>query len=397
MTDGALTAEAAARHPRDPEVRVAQEAADAYERSRIGGLFFIAVWGLMCATAGEGGAREWSVGLAFLLLAAARPATRLLIRPGPRASARQLHATLTVMIATMAAWGGVTAFTLLHPDFVETTTVILFASSAFTTAYVHSYPMRLVPAYAGLVAGYGPVFIALLASGRPGSIPIAIGVLIHFAYLVLAARRAHFEYHRRIDLELELRAQRDLFSRRSRVDALTGIANRGEFNERLTAGIAHARETGSPLSLMIVDIDHFKDVNDERGHATGDECLVAIAGRMRASFPRPEELIARLGGEEFAVLIGACQAEEASARAEAFRAALEASPLSLDRASVPITVSIGVGEFLRDLHPNGDALYRAVDLALYRAKREGRNRVAEVGHAETIAAGFARRRGDERT
>src|SRR5262245_647693 len=114
--------------------RVAQEAADAYERSRTGGVFFLFVWALICTTAGQSGTREWLIGLGFAALGAARIAVRLLMRARPDAHAQHLETTYAVMIATMAAWGAVTAFALVHPDFAATPTVILFATSAFTTA-----------------------------------------------------------------------------------------------------------------------------------------------------------------------------------------------------------------------------------------------------------------------
>lgn len=365
---------------RDPELRVAQEASDAYERSRIGGLFVVAVWILMCVTAGQGGLREWAIGLGFLTLAGARVVVGKQMRSEPHAHARHFAATLTVMIATMAAWGGATAFALIHPDFAGTRTVILFATSALTTAFVHSYPMRLYPAYAGLLAGYGPPFVTLLAAGQAGSAPIAIGVAIHFAYLILAARRAHFEYQRRIDLEQELRAQRDLFAHRSRIDALTGLGNRGEFNEQLAQCIDQARDRSDPaaLLLMIADIDHFKGVNDEHGHAVGDQCLIAFAGKLREAFNGPGESTFRLGGEEFGVLMSNFDARQARARADAFRAELAAHAFTIDGCAVPVTVSIGVGEFVSRQYADADALYRAVDGALYGAKRDGRNRVAQV-------------------
>ncbi len=385
MAGGALSADAFANRSRDPELRVAQEAADAYERSRIGGLFFVAVWILMCMTAGQNGPREWLIGFVFLALAAARMAVGKLRQRQPHAHERHLRATMTVMMASMAAWGGATAFALVHPDFARTPTVILFATSAVTTAYVHSYPMRTPYVYVGLLAGYGPPFVALLSANRVGAVPIAIGVAIHFAYLVLAARRANFEYHRSIDLEQELRAQRDLFSRRSRIDALTGLGNRGEFNDRLAQGLEDARASRSSLALLIVDIDHFKSVNDGHGHAVGDQCLVALADRLRQSFVAPGQFIARLGGEEFAVLMEGCGIDTAQARAEAFRAELSARALAIEACDMPITVSIGAGEFLPELHPDADTLYRAVDGALYRAKRDGRNRVAQVEQVRTAA------------
>jgi len=355
-------------------VRVTQEAADAYERSRTGGLFFLAVWVLICVTAGQSGAREVAIGALFGTLALARLVAG---RTSTRDPSVRLSATYAVMLATMACWGGVTAFALSHPDYTATPTVILFATSAFTTAYVHNYPMRRVPAALGILAGYGPPFAALVVSARPGMLAIAVGVFIHSSYLILAARRAHYEYHRSLDLEQQLREQRDRFAHRSRIDALTGLANRGEFNEQLARAITQV--PAHSFGLLLLDIDHFKAINDARGHAIGDACLVAIAGILGNRFPPPTTLPARLGGEEFAVLLTECDLARAHQAAEELRAEIAAHPLVLDASEVAITVSIGVGIYRPDRHADADALYREVDEALYRAKREGRNRVAVVG------------------
>jgi diguanylate cyclase len=355
--------------------RAAQEAADAFERSRIGGVYFVICWALMCLTAGEGGLREWSIGGVFVLLALARLAVGLPLARRSLAPSRQLTATLGIMVTTMAAWGLATAFTLLHPDYSETPTVILFATSAFTTAYVYNYPMRLRPAIAALLLCYGPPFAAFVLVHRDDAAAVATGVFIHFSYLVLAARRAHHEYHRSIDLEYELRAQRDLFSRRSRIDPLTALANRREFNEILSHAVTRARGERSPLSLLLIDVDHFKGVNDRFGHAVGDECLVAISARLSRCFEASGELAARLGGEEFAVVLPGNDAATAERRAELFRAGLAAHPVVIDQHEIRVTVSIGVGSLQLDAQGESGALYRAVDAALYRAKDEGRNRV----------------------
>ena len=359
-------------------LRVAQEAADAFERSRTGALFFVLVWILICATAGQSGWREWAIGGVFLVLGAARFSVRRLMRLRPIAHEQHLIATLSVMTLTMAAWGSVTAFALVHPDYHQAPTVILFATSAFTTAFVHNYPMRIPAAVAGLTAGYAPPWLALAFSDRSGALAITVGVTIHYAYLLLAARRSHYEYHRRIDLEQELRAQRDQFARRSCIDALTGLANRRELNDSLAAAVSDARAQQTPLSLLILDLDHFKAVNDTHGHAAGDSCLIDFATRLRSAFNGPGEVAARLGGEEFAVVMPGAELAQAFSRAESFRASVHAAVLQ-PPAEVPlVTVSIGVGRYREEAHADGDALYRAVDGSLYSAKHEGRNRVVAL-------------------
>ena len=142
---------------------------------------------------------------------------------------------------------------------------------------------------------------------------------LYLLYVSLALRRSHAEYLQRLDLEDELRQQRDLFEQQSRRDGLTGLANRRRFSSALEDWAVDARTSGTPLSLLILDLDHFKAINDRHGHARGDDCLREFAARLQAAFASEEELVARLGGEEFGVLLRETSLQQAFTRAEAFR------------------------------------------------------------------------------
>ena len=126
--------------------------------------------------------------------------------------------------------------------------------------------------------------------------------------------------------------------------------------------------------MLILDLDHFKAVNDDHGHAAGDACLRAFAEQLQQAFPAGGELVARLGGEEFGVLLRDPQ-DEAAQRAEAFRREFAQRALALDTGDVRSSVSIGVAQFDPRRDADGDALYHAADTALYRAKAAGRNTV----------------------
>jgi two-component system cell cycle response regulator len=159
-------------------------------------------------------------------------------------------------------------------------------------------------------------------------------------------------------------------------DALTGLYTRRFFEENLREEAERADRAGTELSLVLVDADYFKQVNDTHGHPGGDRVLVELARRLRASC-RPGDIVARIGGEEFAILLPAANLERADRLAERVRQVVAATPFVVsDVALMPLTVSIGVATARPgNGHPPTE-LIRAADQALYAAKRDGRNRIA---------------------
>ncbi len=160
----------------------------------------------------------------------------------------------------------------------------------------------------------------------------------------------------------------------ARTDSLTGLNNRGEFQRRLKEEEERSRRYNRSFSLLMLDIDHFKTVNDSYGHQAGDEVLRALAARLREQ-NRPADHAARYGGEEFVVILPETTNEGALALAERLRAAVAdtAVPVTEGR-TIPVTISIGVATFPADAG-SGTALIAAADAALYVAKQGGRNRV----------------------
>ena len=150
------------------------------------------------------------------------------------------------------------------------------------------------------------------------------------------------------------------------LDPLTGLPNRRAFETRLAEEVARSRRSGRPLGLVLLDLDHFKRVNDEHGHPVGDAVL-AGAGRRLRSAARPGDVLARVGGEEFAWLLPEAGAEDALAAADRARAAVSGEPL----AGLRVTASAGVVDLGRA--GDGEALYRLADEALYWSKAGGRD------------------------
>lgn len=177
-----------------------------------------------------------------------------------------------------------------------------------------------------------------------------------------------------IDLQAELmRAQERLREQATR-DALTGIWNRACILEMLDRELDRARREGSALGVLLLDIDHFKQLNDTRGHQFGDQALRLFAQRIQAAV-RSYDCFGRYGGEEFLVIAPHCGQPELLAQAERLRRTVESARFEVDGFRFALTVSIGASSTDSDPQAASIELIRAADEALYEAKRAGRNRV----------------------
>ena len=158
------------------------------------------------------------------------------------------------------------------------------------------------------------------------------------------------------------------------VDPLTGVNNRRYLDSHLAAMLAQASAQRKPVSVMLLDIDHFKRVNDTHGHEAGDAVLRGFSARVKSTI-RGADLLARMGGEEFVVAMPDTTLEVASKVAERLREAVAATPFAVrDDLTIPVTVSVGVAT--REEGADADDLLRRADRALYRSKSDGRNRVS---------------------
>jgi diguanylate cyclase (GGDEF)-like protein len=160
-------------------------------------------------------------------------------------------------------------------------------------------------------------------------------------------------------------------------DALTGLANRRTLDQALRHEWFRAQRSGMPLSLMMIDADHFKAFNDRHGHQAGDEALRSLANVISAHVRRPADLAARYGGEEFSVILAETDSAGARQIAENIRKAVEQLPL-VEGADEPMTVSIGISTWTTATDISLESLLFAADKALYQAKENGRNRVVDT-------------------
>jgi len=159
------------------------------------------------------------------------------------------------------------------------------------------------------------------------------------------------------------------------LDGLTGIANRRRLDRKLTEEQARCARNRKPLSVVLLDIDHFKKFNDTHGHLTGDECLKLVATCVAAASERPADLMARYGGEEFCAVLPDTPVEGALALAEQMRSSVEQLILQTPQGPVKLTISLGVASVVPGTpEAQGASLLERADGALYQAKQAGRNR-----------------------
>lgn len=204
----------------------------------------------------------------------------------------------------------------------------------------------------------------------------------------------------RVKTHLRLKQLSDELQRRAASDALTGLANRGHFDQRLQLEWARAARGGEALSLILLDVDHFKKFNDRYGHPAGDACLRAVADALALRARRSTDLVARVGGEEFAVLLPHTHAAGAQQAAEQLRAAVAALgiPHGASDTAAHVTISLGVASWQPVAPVTADgpqALIDRADRALYAAKSQGRNRIhlASVAPPATAPTALLAERG----
>ncbi|HTJ29822.1 MAG TPA: diguanylate cyclase, partial [Acidobacteriaceae bacterium] len=178
------------------------------------------------------------------------------------------------------------------------------------------------------------------------------------------------------DVTAQVRLREEL-RHRSETDALTGVPNRRRFLQALEVECLRYSRGHASLSVLMIDLDRFKDINDRFGHPAGDAVLQAMAERMLGQL-RKTDLLARFGGEEFAVLLPETHLDGAEVIAERLRLEAGRLPVRVDGATIPVTVSIGVASHASEQEAEPGILLKKADLALYRAKASGRNCVCKA-------------------
>ena len=277
-------------------------------------------------------------------------------------------------------WGAAGVL-LFHPTSFVHQVLLAFALGGMMAGGVPllSFLDRAYPCFA--IPILMPITVQIFAMGDSAHLFMGLMILI-FGFTMLGSSAQMRRFFRdsvdlRAQLSVSMEASQEL-EQMLRIDILTGIGNRRLFDETLDEEWRRARRDGSMLAVIIADIDHFKSYNDQYGHPAGDRCLIAVAHAMRDALQRPGDLVARIGGEEFAFLLPDTPPAGAGAVAERVRRSVLGLALHHEGPSVagPVTVSLGLAVADDPAIASPDDLLRASDQALYRAKRGGRNQVA---------------------
>lgn len=195
------------------------------------------------------------------------------------------------------------------------------------------------------------------------------------------------EITERVESERRLAEAHELIQQQAERDSLTQLANRRCFDAMLEKEWRRGRRTGNPIALLMVDIDHFKRVNDTYGHRAGDQCLQTLAEILRKTARRPSDLAARYGGEEFGILLPDVSLTDATVMADmlCMHVREQLFEAGIGRA-LELTVSVGVAALVPSRNTRADLLVESADLALYAAKEAGRNCVMSEREAENAMA-----------
>ncbi len=355
-----------------------RSAGDLYGRSRVGPLFYAIACIVSAWVAGYLHPLRllgWLPAVCFVLMFFLRNANRpprSFVEPAAYERWRVRHWAL--IHSGCLLWAAVSTYLgSVERDAWLPFTVVVVISVTLGAALAQAFSMEPRQTTLTLVFLYAPSIVLFVLV--PMLRPIAVTLFVYILYQLSSLRRVAHEYDQQIATEVELQLSRAEVERTTRVDALTGLANRREYENVYPKAWQQAARSRGDIALLVCDLDHFKKLNDGHGHLAGDACLQHFARLVEGCFRREIDLPARIGGEEFVVILPGSTAREGERMAEMLRARLEEQPCEWQGKTLPMTVSIGVGSASWGNDSKPEATFARADAACYEAKMSGRNRV----------------------
>lgn len=349
---------------------------DLKKRSTVGIVFYV-VLAVLILTADGYYKRYPSFSGAFLFWISAICFFRFIHLPvsrtiGQRFSTLNTWLFLLSVAATGAIWGIGFAKFLMGEGEIRTRFMMTVCSIGLCSGGVVAFIPDLRLSVIFLALFLLPADLALFISGLDR--PLAAALLLFFCYMAFVAVRGNREYWDALENEHLLKVRTRELEKISRIDGLTGLFNRRYFDQLLDQEWRRAARQQVPVSVILFDIDFFKQINDRYGHLAGDDYLKLFSSALQKIFRRTTDICARYGGEEFIVLMQE-PADNAMKRAESLRRHIEETALRFDGKAIRTTISGGVASMIPSKKVPAEKLISLADAMLYRSKEQGRNRM----------------------
>ncbi len=264
-------------------------------------------------------------------------------------------------------WGIICAVSILNPGYKDMAHLAIIIASGYAGGgVIVILPSRVLTI--GLVGCLLVPSILVLFSGVQSDPFLQIFLLLYMIGMMTVTRTPYHTYLSNIK-------HAEMLEQLNKIDGLTGLNNRSFFDQSLTREFKQAQRLKSKLTVILLDIDNFKRVNDKHGHLIGDECLRNVAKTIKTCIKREMDIVARFGGEEFAVILPGTGSKGGVRLAEAIRTSIEMLPSLYGKTACHLTISAGVATMIPTQKEQKETIIAKADAALYQAKSEGKNKV----------------------
>lgn len=296
-------------------------------------------------------------------------------------TAKTLFALL--LFLNVLHWGVLTSLCVLLPSLLPLQMPMMLAACGIAASGASVLAIHPLLRVLSPIAVVAPVVIGLLVQPSAANTLVALLCTIMVVYFIGAARALYNDYWTALSNSLLLEQRARQLEELSNTDALTNLRNRLYFDVNFTSEWRRACRHRWPVAILLIDLDHFKAINDQHGHAFGDVCLQTVGRLLRTGVQRSGDIVARWGGEEFIILLTQTDVASAGAVADRLLKAMSEYTLYNGEHPVPVTGSIGVAGAIPQHPDHGHKLIASADHALYQAKERGRNQVAVFEQADT--------------
>ena len=351
---------------------------DLAERSIPGIPAYIAVWSVIVFATGfhhSHAAVAYPAWIGFLLVSALRLAYQSTYRRLDRFSAALNYGLfLTTILIPVGLWSALFVYCIVGTGTEKIRLLMVMATAGLCSGAMTSFAPDRKIAVTYLMVIILPACFCIIFFNRE-EMPLFYLMLTYIGFTLLQLSRGSREYWHALENEAALAEKTRQLEDISKIDGLTAIYNRRHFNQVLNLEWKRGSRENRILTLIMLDIDHFKHINDTYGHLAGDDYLKSVASILKGSFKRCTDVIARYGGEEFAILLPATPMNDAATLAESLRHTIAAHHVKSGKIHLQATVSIGLATCIPDHKTPPEHLISLADQALYHAKNAGRNQV----------------------